>query len=150
MDAAQPRPRCGHQPRQRRALACHRARGRAVGLVDWSLAGPTDRLDEVAVTGWWTAQLHDDDIAAANGLPDAAGRAQADHARVQRLHDPVDLGLADAGRGVDAASPVNAATRHPGLTAQSPTVWWQRPVRPAAPVLLAGGRCRSRTGRGSK
>lgn len=28
-----------------------------------SLAGPTDRLDELAVSGWWNAQLHDDDIA---------------------------------------------------------------------------------------
>lgn len=47
-----------------------------VGLIDWSLAGPTDRLDELAVSGWWNAQLHDDDIAAANGLADAAGRAE--------------------------------------------------------------------------
>jgi hypothetical protein len=49
---------------------------RPVGLIDWSLAGPTDPLDEVAVSGWWNAQLHDDDIAERVGLPDAAGRAR--------------------------------------------------------------------------
>jgi Ser/Thr protein kinase RdoA (MazF antagonist) len=49
--------------------------GRPVGLIDWSLAGPTDRLDELAVSGWWNAQLHDDDIAEINRLPDATGRA---------------------------------------------------------------------------
>jgi hypothetical protein len=49
--------------------------GRPVGLIDWTLAGPTDRLDELAASGWWNAQLHDDDIAQANGLSDAAGRA---------------------------------------------------------------------------
>ena len=34
-----------------------------------------DRLDEVAATAWWNAQLHDDDVAARHGLPDAATRA---------------------------------------------------------------------------
>ena len=47
---------------------------RSVGFIDWSLAGPTDRLDEVAASGWWNAQLHDDDIAERNCLPDAATR----------------------------------------------------------------------------
>jgi hypothetical protein len=48
--------------------------GRPVGFIDWSLAGPTDRLEELAASGWWNAQLHDDDIAERNGLPDAATR----------------------------------------------------------------------------
>ncbi|WP_345456037.1 hypothetical protein [Actinoallomurus oryzae] len=37
--------------------------------------GPTDRLDEIAVTAWLNAQLHDDDVAERQGLPDATARA---------------------------------------------------------------------------
>jgi hypothetical protein len=46
--------------------------GLPVAFIDWTLAGPTDRRDEVAATGWWNAQLHDDDIAEANHRADAA------------------------------------------------------------------------------
>jgi Ser/Thr protein kinase RdoA (MazF antagonist) len=49
--------------------------GRPVGLIDWELAGPVDRLSEVAHTGWLNAQLHDDYIAARQGLPSAEKRA---------------------------------------------------------------------------
>jgi aminoglycoside phosphotransferase (APT) family kinase protein len=49
--------------------------GLPVALIDWELAGPVDRLDEVAATAWWNAQLHDDDVAARQHLPDAAARA---------------------------------------------------------------------------
>ena len=49
--------------------------GRPVAFIDWTLAGPVDRLDEVVATAWWHAQLHDDDIAERHGLPDAATRA---------------------------------------------------------------------------
>ena len=44
--------------------------GRPVAFIDWTLAGPTDRRDEIAATAWWNAQLHDDDQ-----LPDATVRA---------------------------------------------------------------------------
>ena len=44
-------------------------------LIDWDTAGPTDRLDEIAATAWWNAQLHDDDIAERHALPPAAARA---------------------------------------------------------------------------
>ncbi|GAB2958130.1 aminoglycoside phosphotransferase/kinase family protein [Saccharothrix stipae] len=50
--------------------------GLPVGLIDWTLAGPVDRLTEVAAATWWNAQLHDDDVAERNGLPDAAHRAR--------------------------------------------------------------------------
>jgi aminoglycoside phosphotransferase (APT) family kinase protein len=50
--------------------------GRPVAFIDWTLAGPVDRLDEVVATAWWNAQLHDDDVAERNGLPDAASRAR--------------------------------------------------------------------------
>ncbi|MEU7905089.1 aminoglycoside phosphotransferase family protein [Actinoplanes sp. NPDC049118] len=49
--------------------------GAPVAFIDWTLAGPVDRLDEVVATGWWHAQLHDDDVAERNDLPDAATRA---------------------------------------------------------------------------
>jgi hypothetical protein len=49
--------------------------GLPVGLIDWTAAGPTDPLDDIASTGWWNAQLHDDDVAERQGLPDAAARA---------------------------------------------------------------------------
>jgi aminoglycoside phosphotransferase (APT) family kinase protein len=50
--------------------------GLPVAFIDWTLAGPVDRLDEVVSTAWWHAQLHDDDVAARNDLPDAATRAR--------------------------------------------------------------------------
>ncbi|MEO3810433.1 aminoglycoside phosphotransferase family protein [Sphaerisporangium sp. B11E5] len=50
--------------------------GLPVAFIDWTLAGPVDPLEEVAGTAWWHAQLHDDDVAERNGLPDAATRAR--------------------------------------------------------------------------
>lgn len=49
--------------------------GLPFAFIDWTVAGPTDRLDEIAATGWWNAQLHDDDVAQQNALPSAAARA---------------------------------------------------------------------------
>lgn len=48
--------------------------GRLV-LIDWEYAGPTDRLTDLAYAAWLQAQLHDDDVAERQGLPDAATRA---------------------------------------------------------------------------
>ncbi|MEA2527286.1 MAG: hypothetical protein QOF73_4513 [Thermomicrobiales bacterium] len=50
--------------------------GRPVALIDWELAGPVDRLSEVAYTAWLNAQLHDDEIAEQQGLPPAEVRAR--------------------------------------------------------------------------
>jgi hypothetical protein len=50
--------------------------GRPEALIDWEFAGPVDRLWELAETVWLNAQLMDDDVAARQGLPDAAGRAR--------------------------------------------------------------------------
>lgn len=49
--------------------------GLPVAFIDWTVAGPTGRLDEVAAAGWWNAQLHDDDVAERHALPAAAARA---------------------------------------------------------------------------
>jgi len=47
-----------------------------VALIDWELAGPVDRLNELAHTAWLNAHLHDDEIAEQQGLPDAGERAR--------------------------------------------------------------------------
>jgi hypothetical protein len=48
--------------------------GRPVALIDWEAAGPVDPEIELAQACWLNAQLHDDDIAARVGLPEAAVR----------------------------------------------------------------------------
>lgn len=47
---------------------------RSLGIINWEYAGPVSRLNEVAVTGWYTAHMHDDDVAALEGLPEAETR----------------------------------------------------------------------------
>ncbi|HUF32677.1 MAG TPA: phosphotransferase [Acidimicrobiales bacterium] len=49
--------------------------GVPVALIDWDNAGPVDATWDLADAAWLNVQLHDDDIAERNGLPDAAGRA---------------------------------------------------------------------------
>ncbi len=72
-------------------------------LIDWEFAGPIDPQWELAEATWLNAQLHDDDIAALQGLPDAAGRAR----QVRAIVDGYGLGRADradfADRLVDVA-----------------------------------------------
>jgi len=70
----------------------HGQRGRADAFIDWEFAGPVDRLWELAETVWLNAQLFDDDIAEAQGLPDAAARARQARAIVD------GYGLARAAR----------------------------------------------------
>lgn len=50
--------------------------GRPVALIDWDNAGPVDATWELAQVAWLNVQLHDDDVAERNGLPDAAHRAE--------------------------------------------------------------------------
>ncbi|MEU8664235.1 hypothetical protein AB0C31_47270, partial [Actinoplanes philippinensis] len=50
--------------------------GLPVAFIDWTLAGPVDRLDEVAATAWWNAQLHGEDVAERNDLPDPVARSR--------------------------------------------------------------------------
>jgi len=47
-----------------------------MALIDWENAGPVDPLVELAQACWLNAQLHDDDIAAANDLPAIRDRAR--------------------------------------------------------------------------
>ena len=66
--------------------------GLPVAFIDWATAGPTDRLDEIAAAAWLNAQLHDDDIAERQSLPDATARA----AQLRLFAD--GYGLAAGGR----------------------------------------------------
>jgi len=47
-----------------------------VALIDWERAGPTDPLTELAQACWLNAKLHDDRVAALEGLPPLAERAR--------------------------------------------------------------------------
>ncbi len=48
--------------------------GLPVAFIDWDNAGPVDAMWELAQAGWLNAQLHDDDVAALNDLPEASER----------------------------------------------------------------------------
>ena len=50
--------------------------GRPIAFVDWEVAGPVDRLTELAQACWLNAQLHDDDVARRQGLASVDERAE--------------------------------------------------------------------------
>jgi hypothetical protein len=53
--------------------------GSPEAFVDWEFAGPVARITELAYTAWLNAQLHDDDVAELQCLPDARTRARHFH-----------------------------------------------------------------------
>jgi Ser/Thr protein kinase RdoA (MazF antagonist) len=65
--------------------------GLPVAFIDWVTAGPANPVEEIAATGWLNAQLHDDDIAERQGLPDARARA----AQLRCFADGCRLAAAD-------------------------------------------------------
>ena len=71
--------------------------GMPIAFIDWDHAGPVDALWELAQVGWLNAQLHDDDVAALNGLLDAPTRAR----QLALIVDGYGLGRADRGGLVD-------------------------------------------------
>jgi hypothetical protein len=62
--------------------------GTPAAFIDWEYAGPVDPLWELAEVVWLNAQLHDDDIAALNDLPDAATRSRMARAIVDGYELP--------------------------------------------------------------
>jgi hypothetical protein len=68
--------------------------GKPIALIDWEVAGPVDRLTEVAMVAWTNAQLFDDDVAAMNGLPEAQHRIR----QVRILSDAYELPTRDRHR----------------------------------------------------
>jgi hypothetical protein len=118
--------------------------GQPVAFIDWELAGPADRLDEVVATAWWNAQLHDDDIADRHGLPDAGTRA----GQLRLFLDGYELPTADRRGLVDrmiefAIRDCAAEAVHAGITPDStdPTPLWALAWRARA----AGWMIRHRT-----
>jgi aminoglycoside phosphotransferase (APT) family kinase protein len=48
--------------------------GQPLALIDWELAGPVDRLNELAHTGWLNARLFDEGVDDVVGLPSVEQR----------------------------------------------------------------------------
>jgi aminoglycoside phosphotransferase (APT) family kinase protein len=126
-------------------------RGEPVALIDWEVAGPVDRLTELAMAAWNNAQLYDDDVAAMNGLADAAARMR----QVRLLVDAYGLSAADRHRlayrvielaAQSAANEVaeqqitprtECAPRVWGIAWQTRSVAWLIRNRPALEAALA-------------
>jgi hypothetical protein len=106
--------------------------GKPVALIDWEVAGPVDRLTEVAMAAWNNAQLYDDDVALMNGLPEASSRLR----QVRVFADAYGLSggerqqLTDRIIGFAAQSAANEVVEQ-GITpstTHAPRVWgiaWQ-------------------------
>jgi hypothetical protein len=104
--------------------------GRAAALIDWDRAGPVDALTELAQACWLNAKLHDDVVAAQEGLPpvdararhlraivDGYGLAAADrHGFMDRV---IDFTVNDAADEADLAQ-INIDSRADDLDAQVP------------------------------
>jgi hypothetical protein len=50
--------------------------GLPVAFIDWDYAGPVGAIWDLAQAAWLNVQLHDDDVAALQGLPDPKERAR--------------------------------------------------------------------------
>lgn len=95
-----------------------------VALIDWELAGPVDRLNEIAHTAWLNAQLYDDAVCAQQGQPppgeripqlrhfaDGYGLSADDrHALVTRL---VDVAILSSAQDAIEADITPGSTDHP-------------------------------------
>lgn len=101
-------------------------------LLDWDTAGPVGREWDVAQTAWLNCQLHDDDVAGLQGLPDAEGR-------VQRLVAFCDgYCLTPTNRSVLVGRMIEVALRTSAQEAIDAGVTPEG-IRPAAMSLLGGG-----------
>jgi hypothetical protein len=125
--------------------------GQPVALVDWEVAGPVDRLTELAMAAWSNAHLYDDDVAEMNGLPDAATRIR----QVRIFSDAYGLPAKDrhqlAYRMIEVAAQSAAnevveqqitprteyAPRVWGIAWQTRSVGWLIRNRPALEAALA-------------
>jgi thiamine kinase-like enzyme len=102
--------------------------GQPVALIDWELAGPVDRLNELAHTGWLNARLFDDGVEDVAGLPSveqrlrqlrvfAEGYELAAQDRVELARRVVDVAI------LSAASDAVEAKITPTSTEASWFVW---------------------------
>ena len=68
-------------------------KARAYALIDWDRAGPVDPLVELAQACWLNARLHDDIVAAREGLPPVEERAR----HLRAIVDGYELSRAERG-----------------------------------------------------
>ena len=106
--------------------------GLPCALMDWDTAGPVGRQWDVAQTAWLNCQLHDDDVAALQGLPDADGRAQ----RLAAFCDGYELAPGD--RSTLIPDMIDIALRTSAQEAIDAGVTPQG-TRPSIVGLLGGG-----------
>lgn len=130
---------------------------RPVAFIDWDNAGPVDAVWELAQVAWLNAQLHDDDVAESNGLPDAYARARqvglivdgyrlaAEH-RVGFVDKMAEVAIRSAreeaiGYEVTPQSPAVAADGFPvlwSITWRTRSAAWMLDHRPLLEDALAG------------
>ncbi len=89
--------------------------GAPIAFADWENCGPVDARWELVQTVWLNAQLHDDDVAERNGLPDASARAK----QARMILD---------GYGLSAGEREASSMR-----------WWSFAIRSAAQDAIDGG-----------
>jgi aminoglycoside phosphotransferase (APT) family kinase protein len=77
--------------------------GQPVALIDWELAGPVDRLNELAHTGWLNARLFDDGVDDVAELPSAEQRIRQLRVFVDGYELPAKDRVELARRVVDVA-----------------------------------------------
>lgn len=76
---------------------------RPSALIDWDFAGPVSRLTELAYAVWLNAQLHDDDIAQRQHLPEAVVRAGQAHQIMDGYRLPTSQRAALVDRMIEVA-----------------------------------------------
>jgi thiamine kinase-like enzyme len=128
--------------------------GLPVALIDWEVAGPVDPLTELAQLCWLNAKLHDDLVAAIEGLPPVADRARqlaaiVDAYGLTARQRPgffdriVEFVVSDTAAEADQAAVTPELTAHPvalwalAWRARS-AAWLLRNRRPLEAALAAG------------
>ena len=96
--------------------------GRPVAFIDWDNAGPVDAVWELAQVVWLNAQLHDDDVAELNDLPDITVRARQCSAILDgyRLERAARAGFVDKMIEFAIRSARDEALQH-GVTSDTPS-----------------------------
>lgn len=119
--------------------------GAPIAFIDWDSAGPVDATWELAQVAWLNVQLHDDDVAEGNGLPDVETRAhqlrvlldayRLDHARRERFVEQIaKLAIHEARQeAVDAG--ITGSSTEAIAPNGFPIMWavtWQHEARPGS------------------
>jgi hypothetical protein len=112
--------------------------GQPVALIDWELAGPVDRLNELARTGWLNARLFGDGVEDVTGLPSVEQRLR----RLRVFAEGYEL--VAQGRVELARRVVDVAILMPPAMRSRPISLSRRLRPPGWRGALPGGRVRPR------